>query len=140
MRRASTAFGQLTLATCLIAMMAGCTSTTSEWQEEVQLSDGTVLDVHRTIRFEKAGGAPRTESEEMAGLPTARTSRLSSPVQAASSSGRGTGVQPRYWIVSTGSTSLWRRRHDASSKIGAGESGGFTCSRRPAGGREFLWA
>lgn len=39
-------------------MMAGCTSTTSEWQEEVQLSDGTVLDVHRTIRFEKAGGAP----------------------------------------------------------------------------------
>jgi hypothetical protein len=41
----------------LIATIAGCTSTTREWQEEVQLSDGTVLEVHRTIRFEKVGGS-----------------------------------------------------------------------------------
>lgn len=57
MRRASTAFGQLVLATCLIATMVGCTSTTREWQEEVQLSDGTVLEVQRAIRFKKAGGS-----------------------------------------------------------------------------------
>jgi hypothetical protein len=49
--------GKLVLAICLIATIAGCTSTTREWEDEVQLSDGTVLDVHRTIRFEKASGA-----------------------------------------------------------------------------------
>lgn len=57
MKRASTVCGQLVLAICVITTIAGCTSTTREWQEEVQLSDGTVLDVHRTIRFEKASGA-----------------------------------------------------------------------------------
>jgi hypothetical protein len=47
----------MALVICLMASMAGCTSTTREWDEEVQLSDGTVLEVHRTIRFEKASGA-----------------------------------------------------------------------------------
>lgn len=58
MKRMSIVCGKLVLVLCLIATMAGCTSTTREWQEEVQLSDGTVLEVHRTIRFEKTGGGP----------------------------------------------------------------------------------
>ena len=57
MNRSSTVCRQLVMAVCLVAAIAGCTSTTREWQEEVQMSDGTVLDVHRTIRFEKASGA-----------------------------------------------------------------------------------
>lgn len=62
MNESSTSFGQLVLIVLLIAVSAGCTSTTREWQEEVQLSDGTTLDVHRTIRFAKVGhvlGEPR---------------------------------------------------------------------------------
>ena len=57
MRRMSVVCGQLALAICLMATVAACTSTTREWQEEVQLGDGTVLEVHRTIRFEKVGGS-----------------------------------------------------------------------------------
>jgi hypothetical protein len=48
---------QLVMAVCLVATIAGCTSTTHDWQEEVQLADSSVLDVHRTIRFEKVGGS-----------------------------------------------------------------------------------
>jgi hypothetical protein len=50
--------GRLALVVCLIATIAGCTSATRQWQEEVQLSDGTVLEVHRTIRFARTGGDP----------------------------------------------------------------------------------
>lgn len=55
MKRSSSLSVQLMLAICVIATIAGCSSTTHEWQEEVQLSDGTVLDVHRSIRFENVG-------------------------------------------------------------------------------------
>ena len=56
-RQTSVVCGQLALVICLTASIAGCTSTTRDWQEEVQLSDGTVLEVKRTIRFEKVGGS-----------------------------------------------------------------------------------
>ena len=57
MRRRSTVCGPLVLAISLVATITGCTSTTREWEEEVQLSDGTVLAIQRKIRFEKASGA-----------------------------------------------------------------------------------
>jgi hypothetical protein len=54
-KRPATLLGRLALAAGLIVTIAGCTSTTREWQEEVQLSDGSVLDVERTIRYAKVG-------------------------------------------------------------------------------------
>lgn len=55
MNRSFSVFRQLVMAICLVATIAGCTSTTHEWHEEVRLTDGTVLDIERTIRFEKVG-------------------------------------------------------------------------------------
>lgn len=55
MKTVSCLVARVLLAGGLIAAVAGCTSASREWQEEVQLSDGTVLDVKRTIRYDKVG-------------------------------------------------------------------------------------
>ena len=55
MKTGSCLLARVLLAGNLIAAVAGCTSASREWQEEVQLSDGTVLDVERTIQYAKVG-------------------------------------------------------------------------------------